>query len=206
MLQISDPFKSFDIIPKVNKITNELHDLASKHASEPRELPELICIADLAGWRLGHAASCQIFLHEIITPDILIREAALLLLQKDYEGFQQKVYRTAECISLYVDRPHSEYQQQFYSTGIDCNSPIDTWINFSPIGAFVAALWDKLAYRDESLLDICNYFSDTHIPASSGGINMAGGKLSWARSVLSQDVWDGITRNNNTGDWRQIYF
>lgn len=173
----------------VERLTADVHALAAKHATEPRELPELLCIGDLAGWRLGHGPGTRFILPSAIVPGTAAREGALALLQEEFESHPNHVVRSPDAVQLLVEQPHGECQVQYLPGHIDPESPTDVWVKFRPVGAFVAALYDRLAYRDEAPLDISRYFSRVHVPASSGGLSLGRGRLPWPRTVIPDKFW-----------------
>jgi len=175
----------------VERLTAKIHGLAAKHAAEPRELPELLCIADLAGWRRGHCVGSRFVLWDAVVPNAAEREKHLARLQKEYAGYPQLVNRGPDLAQLWVERPHSEYQVQYFPSHIEPSTPTESWTKVRPVGAFMAALYDKLSYRDQALLTISSYFSRVHIPGSSGGLDMGCGKLPWPRTVIPDTIWNG---------------
>lgn len=187
----------------VTRITEKIHELGQQ-AIEPRELPELVCIADLAGWRLAHCSIARYTVGDWVEPDPSIRDAAIELIKKEYAGFPQKNHRTSSYVQLLIEKPHSEYTTQYYPEHINSNTPTESWERFTPIGAFIAALYDKLAYRDPGLLNISEYFKAVHVPASSGGVNQAKGKLQWPRSVISDATW--ATSWDKGPEWQEVFF
>ncbi|WP_296726096.1 DUF6602 domain-containing protein [Variovorax sp.] len=187
----------------VARVTEKLHDVGQQ-ANEPRELPELVCVADLAGWRISHCSLAHFIIADWAVPDPEVRSRAIDLIREEYAGFPQKVHRTPSYIQLWVEKPHSEYGVQYYPEHVNSNAPPEIWERFTPVGAFIAALYDKLAYRDPSLLNISNYFREVHIPASSGGVNMAKGKLQWPRSVITDATWAASW--NQGVEWQEVFF
>ncbi|EKT4554044.1 hypothetical protein JGK41_000782 [Pseudomonas putida] len=187
----------------VANLTEKIHE-AAERANEPRELPELFCVADLAGWRLSHCSHAHYIMGDWIEPNPTIRDEAINIILKKYPDIPHTLNRTERYVQAYIQKPHSEYSTQYYPKHIDSSSPTDSWERFTPIGAFISALYDKLAYRDHSLLNISKYFNDVHVPASSGGVNSASGRLQWPRTVLTEETWSGAWGSGP--EWTNIYF
>ncbi|WP_154665198.1 DUF6602 domain-containing protein [Pseudomonas fulva] len=187
----------------VAELTNKIHNIA-KQASEPRELPELICIADLAGWRLSHSTTTHYIFGDYNIPDATTRESYINHLKSLHADCSHQEHRDAHFHQLWVDKPHSEYMVQFYPEHIDHEAPDQIWEKFTPVGAFIGAMYDKLAYRDESLLNISHYFKSVHIPGSNGGVKLAGGKLPWPSNVINKSTWESPRRAQN--GWDSFFF
>jgi hypothetical protein len=185
----------------VNRLTDEIRQRGRDFAREPRDLPELICIADLAGWRLGHSLmTVQTCFH----PDRALRVAAANALQSQFrrEGYPTGEVQDNEVAAMIqAQRPSSEYQIQFYPPHIDAEKPVETWQNFRPLGAFLSALYQKLAYRDTTLKDLSDYFSAVHVPGSSGGLSL--GDFVWPWSVIDPETWNRLHDPGNgwQGGW-----
>lgn len=191
----------------VKNITDKIHELGQK-ASEPRELPELVCIADLAGWRLAHAQYTHYFFIDLMIPDPSLRDAAAKKIEEIYQNIPTQIYRTSDSVQMFIDQPYSQYRPQYYPAHIDSKTPTDSWARFTPIGAFIAALYDKLAYRDPGLLNISEYFNSVHVPASSGGVGPDYQKIPWPRSIISDKTWANTWGGNRPKgpEWRWIFF
>lgn len=191
----------------VKNITDKIHELGQE-ASEPRELPELVCIADLAGWRLSHSQYTHYFILDLLTPDISDRNAVANKIKERYKNIPTQVINRPDSVQLFIDQPYSQYRPQYYPEHIDSNAPTESWARFTPIGAFIAALYDKLAYRDPGLLNISEYFSSVHVPASSGCVGPDYAKIPWARSIISDETWVETWGGNRPreAEWRWIFF
>ena len=191
----------------VKSITEKLHEFG-KIASEPRELPELVCIADLAGWRLSHAQYTHYGFVDVITPDPAMRNALARAVVDRYQNIPTRVANMGDSIQLFIDQPYSQYNPQYYPEHIDSNTPTDSWVRFTPVGAFIAALYDKLAYRDPGLLNISEYFQSVHVPASSGCIGPDFPKVPWPRNIISDETWADTWGGNRPkgSEWRWIFF
>lgn len=187
----------------VSDLTDKIHELASK-ASEPRELPELVCVADLAGWRLGHNAITRYIFGSFNTASAEVRSQYVKSLKAAHNGLSMSEQQEPDFHQLWVNKPHSEYIVQYYPQHVDPDLPDNTWKKFTPVGAFIGALYDKLAYRDSSLLNITHYFESVHIPGSNGGLKFADGKLPWPSSILLDATWDLRLQPNS--DWEEIFF
>lgn len=187
----------------VTDLTDKIHTLASK-ASEPRELPELICIADLAGWRLSHSANTRYIFGSHNTTDAETRSLYVESLKTKYKNHSFLEHRDPHHHQLWVNKPHSEYIIQYYPPHVDPEAPDTAWEKFTPVGAFIGALYDKLAYRDDALLNISHYFKSVNIPGSSGGVKMAEGRLPWPSSILRDTTW--ALRQQPNSDWEEIFF
>ncbi|HHQ6590224.1 TPA: DUF6602 domain-containing protein [Serratia fonticola] len=192
----------------VNLITEKIKELGVKYATHPRELLETICIADLAGWTTGHAITMFFPLNDTQAPSKEIKKQAFSLIKNDHIGFKSIEYFQESGLDvLYILRPYSQYFTQYIkkpSEGIKTEKLRES---FTPIGAFVYALYKKLSYRDPSLTDLSEYFSDVHIPAGTGGLSPYKA-FHWGTDTFSKEVWDKINNGKRgvTPDWRELYF
>ncbi|HDS2561262.1 TPA: hypothetical protein QHU55_002577 [Klebsiella aerogenes] len=189
----------------VDIITKKIKELAVKNAVHPRELPECICIANLAGWTTGHSINMSFPINNEQVPDREKRKEIFSYLKQKHANFKSfELYQDSGLDVLYVNRPYSTYFTQFVNKNAKNNGVNDS---FTPVGAFVYALYKKLAYRDPGLEDISQYFTDVHIPGGSGGLGPADA-LHWERDVFSQSVWDKLDGGYlvNTPEWRTMYF
>lgn len=188
----------------VSNLTDKIHKLGQQ-AKEPRELPELVCIADLSGWRLSHCVYTHHIIGQWMTPDANLRRIVAHQLKDELGSFATKMHETETAIQLWANRPHSQYTVQYYPEHVCSTNPTDVWTRFTPVGAFIAALYDKLAYRDPSLLNISSYFKAVHVPASTGGgVNSANGELKWSPEILSDSIWNSPWEKGP--EWQEIFF
>ncbi|VUC81189.1 Uncharacterised protein [Raoultella terrigena] len=192
----------------VNLITKKVKELGLKYALHPRELLETICIADLAGWTTGHSICMCYPINEDQIPDREARKAIFSLLKKEHAGFlSAELYQENGLDVLYVHRPYSQYFTQYIKKPTDIIHTETYREKFTPIGAFVYALYKKLSYRDASINDLSNYFSEVHIPGGSGGLS-PNEAIHWGMDTFSEGVWDKLINGSHdrTPEWRDVYF
>ncbi|WP_152965172.1 DUF6602 domain-containing protein [Comamonas testosteroni] len=188
----------------IKRIEEKLIQVAKSTSAHPRELPELFCIADLASWRIAHCIYSRLLIQNK-TPE--------------ERNFIAQIHKQNiapyPCISdwdygdhreLVFERPHSSFTT-LYAPKLKLDGTDNPYAKFyTPLGSFIASLYDKMAYRSDDLFDITDYFKSVHIPYSSGGVSSFTTDLVWNRGIVSDKNWFIQKQNADHKDWKDIYF
>lgn len=191
----------------IQKIRDRILLKAKETADQPRELPEIFCVADLAGWRLAHIPKSFALLSKYQMPDLATRQRSIEALKQQLKEFPIIAeHHDNDYSQIWFERPHSTYSTLYTSRIRNDGTPNPLAERYTSVGSFIACLYDKLAYRDSSLLNITRYFSAVHIPSSSAGINTLASDLVWSRNVISDTNWARWRKIGGSEDWRDVYF
>lgn len=191
----------------IKKIKDRILLKAKETAEQPRELPEIFCIADLAGWRLAHISRSSAILSRHQIPDEETRRLTIDFLKNKHKEFPIIwEHHDNNFSQIWFERPHSTYSTLYTSKTRTDGTTNPYAERYTSVGSFIACLYDKLAYRDPSLLNITNYFSAVHIPSSSAGISTLASDLVWTREVISDENWKKWRNFDGDEDWREVYF
>ncbi len=161
-------------LENVGKTLHEANLACVKH---PRELLDLICIADLASWTVS-----KNFAHPMRLPPLPDNSEQVL---KEHRAIIKA--SEGKCGACY---PH-------YCNTCTCCGRVATRPILAPIGELFLALMKKLAWEDCRLRRLADYFSLVSNPNRAGMVSQ-NSWMSWEFSaVLSRSVRECIEK----GDW-----
>ncbi|MBD7960924.1 DUF6602 domain-containing protein [Comamonas avium] len=192
-----------NIDEKIKKIDEKLVQVAKSTSTHPRDLPELLCIADLASWRVAHCLKSKLLFQEKTEEERRLKadyfkkiSSHPCILDIDRGNYRELVF----------ERPHSSFIT-LYAPPLNNKGEENNYAKFyTPLGSFIASFYDKMSYRDKNLLEIVEYFKSVHIPYSSGGVSSFTTDLVWSREIISEENWAKLKNNFRESDLKEIYF
>lgn len=156
----------------IDTIENKLWETDSSDIKHPKQMPDLLCVADLATWSSTKMA--------FIGPKQI----------SDWSSFSALYGANGSATSGYVC--HSDEME---------NQTKD----FSPIGAMITSLFDKLAWQVPSLQNLSLYFTLTNIQGSGKG-----SMRNWDSSIYSDEIRNkveqGLLKNGVRWDEWSLHF
>ena len=162
LLAHSHSWRSPNSTPEAN-IEQKLLESDNLHVLHPRQGLDLLCIADLGTWIAGKLT--------FVGPATVSGWTSLdprIHLQYGSEGSTQ---------SIYIEHTLSHDNQTEH---------------FTPIGALIAKLMERLAWEDPALRDLVDYYRATKI-----GGDGKGGFRQWPISIYSENVQCHIQSGGN---------
>lgn len=134
----------------IENIEQTLWNADTKNVTHPIQMPDLICVADLACW----SVSKMVFLGPKQIPE--------------WSTFEELYGKNGSATSGYVC--HSEKQKN--------QSP-----NFTPIGALITSLFDKLGWQVPTMQTLSRYFTLSEIQG-----NGSGSMRKWESTIYSEEI------------------
>ncbi|WP_202406164.1 hypothetical protein [Hufsiella ginkgonis] len=135
---------------------NKLDQADHKHVTHPIQMPDLVCVADLAFW----SSTKTVFLGPKQIPN--------------WEGMDQMYGPNGSAGSGYMQYSNEEQDRQ---------SP-----SFTPIGAMICSIFNKLAWDFPSIRQLATYFILANI---SGGAK--GNLRRWDSDIYSTEIRTRVT-------------
>jgi hypothetical protein len=149
----------------VENVASRLLSDSEKTASHPRELLDMVCIADLATWDT---------LKMIIEGPRMIQQMSAR-------------YSTDPVLWERINAEQGVIESMFVCSTADNQWGEEQSKSFTPLGAFVTELLNKLAWTDTGIQSLAQYF----LVSELGGVGAGQGHI-WSYSLLSEGLREKI--------------
>lgn len=170
----------------IKNIEENINATEEETAIHPKEAIDLICISDLATWNTNKA--------------IFLGQKVLSLLKDRYEKYNEK-YAEIKNAGGSIEAWYSCFAEEHQTTEEDK-------LIFTPIGSFLAALLEKLAWEDFSLRPLAQYFLFSNLLGDGRGSAQI-----WTIDVLSDELRKKLQQGNclvsgsenRWSEWRMFF-
>lgn len=149
----------------IKNVENHLRTLSDSAVSHPRELIDFVCVADLASWRIRKM---------LMPPKTFLNNDQLMDAFKERYGefpFEKGVIETG-----YIQ----------YSTATQ--EKAEDRRRVTPVGNLISCLLERLAWFDDGLQPLAEYFIRAHLTGSGRGTMKF-----WGPDVLSEHVKERLS-------------
>ena len=153
---LAHSYETSDSSKAMDAITEKIRSLDAELVKHPKQMLDLVCVHGLGSWVSERTAIAEFIVKTPGRPNMI-------------EWHHQQ-----HPVTTYVAHSKDQWGK---------NSSI--YHNFSPLGAFLAQLYRKLARTDTSLLPLANFYTTTLSTGRGGG---PGSRL-WKELTTPDEIW-----------------